>query len=150
MRKITVALLLLTVTFAARARGIRAWTYEELYEQADLVVIVKPISTKDTGEKWILPDIGPATDVVGLSTVFEIRLVMKGDKSLKECTLHHYRLADTKRGISNGPLLVSFDPKDSPKYLLFLKKEADGRYAPVSGQTDPYGVSVQKLESFAR
>ena len=50
--------------------------------------------------------------------------------------LHHFALADPKPVIS-GPQLVSFEPKDQKRYLMFLQSEADGRYVAVSGQTDP-------------
>jgi hypothetical protein len=87
--------------------------------------------------------------VVGLSTEFEISVVMKGDKSAKKATLHHYRLADPKELMMNGPNLVSFGPKEHARFLLFLHREADGRYAPVSGQTDPSLFSVLKLDGMA-
>ena len=43
----------------------------------------------------------------------------------------------------------SFDPKKHESSLLFLKKEADGRYAPVCGQNDPGLFSVLRLEGIA-
>ncbi|MDZ4815676.1 MAG: hypothetical protein SGI71_05370 [Verrucomicrobiota bacterium] len=124
------------------------WSYQELYDQADLVVIAKPISTLETTEKVVLPDISPGS-VVGLSTEFDIRVVMKGDKSVKKVTLHHYKLADPQEWMRNGPNLASFDPKQKTRFLLFLHREADGRYSPVSGQVDPAWFSVIKLEGHA-
>jgi len=34
-------------------------------------------------------------------------------------------------------LLVSFKPGGKKQFLMFLQKEADGRYVAVTGQTDP-------------
>ena len=145
---------LLTVGLAslAQARELESQSYQELYAKADLVVIAKPISTKDTTEQAVLPKIGPPLQVVGLSTEFDIALVMKGDKSLKKLVLHHYRLADpdAEMKMANGPMLASFDPTQGACFLLFLHREADGRYAPVSGQTDPASCSVQKLRGVPR
>lgn len=134
----------------AQARLMNSWSYQELYDQSDLVVIAKPISTQDTAEKATLPNISPDVHVVGLSTEFDISLVMKGDRSTKKATLHHYQLADPKQLMINGPRLATFDPKQYTRYLLFLHLEADGRYSPVSGQTDPAMFSVVKLEGVAK
>jgi len=137
MKRIITGFLILTAALLAQARKMRSWSYQEVYDQADLVVIAKPISTQDASEKAVLPNISPDVHVVGLSTEFAISVVMKGDKSLKKCVLHHYRLTNPKEMMINGPMLASFDPKQQPRFLLFLHQEADGRYAPVSGQTDP-------------
>jgi hypothetical protein len=149
MKIITVTLLILATICVAHARPFTLWSYQELYDKADLVIIAKPISIQDTVEKTTLSDI-PDVHVVGLSTEFKIRVVMKGDKSLKKATLHHYRIADPKEELINGPRLISFDPKQqlSTRFLLFLHLERDGRYSPVAGQTDP-GISVLKLTGAA-
>jgi hypothetical protein len=149
MKTLTAIFLILTTAFLAQARLMRTWSYQELYDQADLVIIAKPVSTKETAEKATLPNIAPDVHVVGLSTEFEISLVVKGDKSVKKATLHHYRLADPKQLMMNGPSLASFDPKQHTRFLLFLRRETDGRYSPVSGQTDPTLFSVLKLEGLA-
>jgi len=41
--------------------------------------------------------------------------------------------------VVNGPHELSFSPSGgrSPDYLLFLKKDADGSFSPVSGHTFP-------------
>ena len=150
MKRIITGLLILTAALSAQAREMRSWSYQELYDQADLVVIAKPISTQDASEKAVLPNISPDVHVVGLSTEFAISVVMKGDKRLKKCVLHQYRLTNPKEMMNNGPMLASFDPKQHTRFLLFLHREADGRYAPVSGQTDPTLFSVQKLEGAAQ
>jgi hypothetical protein len=151
MKKFTIGLMILTTALLAHARLTKLWTYQELHDQADLVVIAKHISTTNTTEQAILPNIAPDVHVIGLSSEFDIEAVMKGDASLKMLVLHHYRLADTKELMLNGPDLASFDADhDTTRYLLFLHREPDGRYAPVSGQTDPAQVSILRLEGNAR
>ena len=146
MKTIITTLLLLAGAFLAPARLINSWSHQQLYDQADLVIIAKPISTQESGEKAVLPNISPDVYVDGLSTQFDIDVVMKGEKSLKKCVLHHFRLTNPKEIMKNAPNLASFDPRQHNCFLLFLHREADGRYAPVSGQTDPALSSVQKLE----
>ena len=151
MKKIAVCLLLLLATDFGFGRYVLPWSYQQMFDQADLVVIAKPISTKDTSENGKLVSVSNF-DVVGLSTEFETALVLKGDRMLKEFVLHHYRLRDETQKPGNSPDLVTFtyylrqpDRYLGPCYLLFLRKERDGRYAPVSGQTDPAWFSVLKL-----
>lgn len=150
MKNIIPVFLILATALAAQARLMKNWSYKELYDQSDLVVIAKSISNQDTGEKAKLPNISPDVHVFGVSTEFDVSLVMKGDKSVKKVTLHHYRLADPKQLMINGPSLATFDPTQHTRYLLFLHRDDDGRYSPVSGQTDPAMFSVLKLEGVAQ
>lgn len=74
-----------------------------------------------------------------METLFVVSVVLKGDPTIKQFTLHHYREAQPSKE-SDDPFLVRFDPSDLSKrssYLLFLVREPDGRFAPVGGQTDP-------------
>src|SRR3989442_9380840 len=87
MKRLITVFLLLATALLAQARLMKSWSYQELYDQSDLVVIAKPISTQDTIEKASLPNISPDVHVVGLSTEFEISLVMKGEKGAKKGTL---------------------------------------------------------------
>lgn len=150
VKRILAPLLLLVVPLVSNARLMRAWTYQEMFDKADLVVIARPLATKDTTEKAGLPPFGPHVEVIGLSTEFEARTVMKGDKAVTKFVLHHYRLARPKEVVTNGPHLVAFDPASPRAFLLFLVKESDGRYAPVTGQTDPGLFSAIKLEGTAQ
>jgi hypothetical protein len=116
--------------------------------KSDLVVIANPTSkTADTSEESSLPGIwmqesdGKQSRIksIGVETVFAVSAFLKGDLTLKQFTLHHYREAQVSRGL-DGPSLVSFDPSDMSKrssYLLFLVREPDGRFAPIGSQTDP-------------
>jgi hypothetical protein len=132
---------LLVSTGIVGARVVRTWSYQELLDKSDLVVIATPTATNDTKEHIGLPgyNIQP---VIGVETKFEVSAVLKGDKSLKILVLHHYRADAIK--VPNGPGFVSFDPAKERTFLLFLVREADGRYAPAFGQIDPRlcGINV--------
>lgn len=131
------------------ARITRAWTYQEMFDDADLVVIARSTSTKDTDERSkVLEDI----PVVGVLTEFQTLLILKGSKEIKVFTLHHYRLASVDdRNIVNGPGLVDIqiDPHRIHTFFLFLRREKDGKYAPVTDQTDPANTSVIELQGAA-
>jgi hypothetical protein len=100
----------------AQARLMKSWTYQEMFDQADLVVIAHPSATKDTPEKSTMPD-RPIWDVVAQETEFKIGLVTKGDKNLKQFLLHHYRLMNPQQELMNGPNFASFNPRNLQSYL---------------------------------
>jgi hypothetical protein len=135
---------LATTTFVADARFMLFRTFRELDKGADIIVVAKPVSTKETAEQTDLPHIAPAVHVVGLSSEFEVSLVLKGDDRLKKLVVHHYRLANPGQLMMNGPNLASFDSQESTRYLLFLQREPDGRYSPFD-QVDPAWTSILAL-----
>jgi hypothetical protein len=137
------------------ARGVRLWSYQELLEKSDLVVIASPTATNDTKEHIDLPGFD-GQRVIRVETRFTVSAVLKGDKALRDFVFHHYRTPDGANipNVPNGPSFVSFAPVENPTsvqrtYILFLLREADGRYAPVVGQADP-GLGVKELVSAAR
>jgi hypothetical protein len=153
------AILLLLLPIQANARIVSLPNYQEMLAKADLVVIANPMSkTSDTAEHSFLPGIsrqdmdGKTSQIesIGVETVFVVCAVLKGDTSLKQFTLHHYREAHILKTELNGPGLVYFDPSRptaNGSYLLFLLREPDGHYAPVGGQTDPDLGSISPLPS---
>jgi hypothetical protein len=148
MRNIFVFALLFATASIAEARISEAWSYQDLFDRADLVVVGVVTSNTDTTEATILPNIRPDVHVVGVSTEFRIGGILKGDVHLKSCVLHHYRLANPDSVLLNGPALVSFDVPGRRHYLLFLTREADGRYRPVAGQTDSAKSIFQLASGF--
>ena len=138
------------------ARPIPTYTYDDLLAKSDFVVIAKPSrTTRDTAERKKLTDVNPPSRVIGVETKFETEWVIKGRKR-DRFTLHHYREQPQRqpRGLEvvvvEGLLLVEFDAKNPEDYLLFLVREADGRFAPAGGQTDVDRVSIWKLGPVAR
>jgi hypothetical protein len=149
MKTLTSILIAIVIPLAASGRLVPAITYQQMYDRADLVAIGRPISTEDTAERGRLPGGPTSWEVVGLSTEISISLVLKGDKSLNRFTLHHYRQADPGQELMDGPNFVTFSKKGSKAFLLFLKREPDGRYAPVSGQEDPALFAITELNGKA-
>ena len=142
--------LLLVSRDIVAARAVRLWSYQELLEQSDLVVIAAPTATTDTKERNLPGFVGQP--VIGMETRFAVASVLKGDRSLTNIVLHHYRPAQDHYIVPNGPTFVSFalsnEPSAPPRtYILFLSREADGLYAPVVGQVDP-GLGVRELEGY--
>jgi hypothetical protein len=148
-----IALVALAILLASAApsqsRLMVVLSYQQLIEKSDLVVIAAPVTkTADTKEQAFLPDIvrqdvaGKQSPIgsVGVETTFKVNAVFKGDAGTKQFVLHHYREVDAPGLQIDGPSLVTFDPSDPgtrSSYLLFLVREADGRFAPTGGQTDP-------------
>jgi hypothetical protein len=128
------------------ARIVRTWSYQEMFDKADLVVIASVVSTKDTKERTtLLNDV----NVVGVFTEFKSLLILKGPKTVPTFQLRHYRLqSENDEKIVNGPDLVRIGPHH-PVFLLFLTKDRDGRYSPLTGQTDPATFSVLRLNGAA-
>ncbi|SRR6266568_6712958 len=131
------------------ARVVRIWSHQELLEESDLVVIATPTTNNDTNEHIDLPGFD-GQRVIGVNTTFTASGVLKGDKALKDFVLHHYRPSPGGMIVPNGPTFVYFavsvKPSALPRtYILFLHREADGRYAPAVGQADP-GLGVRELE----
>ena len=137
-------LILAAATFAANARLIYSPDLRTIDKTVDIIAVAKPVATTDTDERTNLPHISPDVHVIGLSSEFEIIFVLKGDTNLTKLVVHHYRLANQNEQMGNAPMLASFDPKESTRYFLFLKREPDGRYAPFD-QVDPAETSILKL-----
>jgi hypothetical protein len=145
---VLVTTLFLGITGIVSARVVRNWSYQELLDKSDLVVLASPASTNDTKEHIELPGF-VGQRVLGLETRFTVSAVLKGDKKLKEFVLHHYRPGADGMIVPNGPDFVSFVPVANPTagqqtYILFLIRETDGRYAPVVGQADP-GLAIREV-----
>jgi hypothetical protein len=88
-------------------------------------------------------------NVVGLLTTFQVKTVLKGDKTLKEFTMHYYRLKTPQESKTDRPNFVSFDLKHPQTYLFFLGNDTNNNYSPVTGQVDPAQLSVIELNGFA-
>jgi len=137
-------------------RSGQQWTYPKMLEKADLVVKADWVSTKGTDERTTL--LGKDVTGIGVTSEFTINFVLKGPKDPEKLRLHHYKFQDEDDAFrAYPPQLIRIVPpvirngRQYPgggKYLLFLTKESDGRYAPVTGQTDPAVSSVLELTPF--
>jgi hypothetical protein len=142
----TLPLLVILVNPALARILDRSWTYQEMFDKAELVVIATASETKDTGERTTLK-----VRVKGVETKFTTALTLKGPTGVRVFILHHYQVESEDDPLSDQeiPLLVSIPPGQRRTFLLFLIKEKDGRYAPATGQTDPAVFSVLKLNGAA-
>jgi hypothetical protein len=129
---VLVTLLILASAGVVGARAMRWWSDQELFDKSELVVIATPAFTHDTKDHTPIPSFEDQP-VIGVETKFTVITVLKGSQAVKMVTLHHYR-AD-KMEVPNAPFFMLFKPKK--RYRLYLVREADGRYAPISGQIDP-------------
>ena len=148
-------LVALLLAFDSQARLKQFWNYDMLNDQATLVVVATPTKVEETSESAALPNIatvhgdGSKEPVIGkgVETTFDVLTVFKGERSTKSFVLHHFKLAEPGLMI-NGPEMVAFEPKGKKRYLMFLKKEADGRYVAVSGQTDPQDAIKEIVQGY--
>ena len=113
------------------------WLFDDLNAQSDLVVIAALGPTRS-----VVPEVAaPGSIMVELRTEFTVLSVFKGAPAGPVITLRHYK-ADAARirgGIANGPASLDFAGSRPPaEYLLFLARDADGRFFPTSGHTSPW------------
>lgn len=152
MRWLAVFLAVCWNTWPASGRLVDSWSYERLFKDADLIVVVVPVGEEKADDAfgehpWDL-------DIVGLNTAFEIKHTLKGKADGKQIKVLHFRFADPPKGkfviIEDGPGFVAFRTKaalvgdgdrkvvlPTPEYLLFLRRLKDGRYEALSGKVDP-------------
>ncbi|MCC7250233.1 MAG: hypothetical protein IT473_16560 [Lysobacter sp.] len=148
MKKWLLASLLCAIPLVAYPRLIATPDDQDLFDRADAVVIAVPLVGRDTDERAVLPGIRPDVRVVGVTTELEVKAWLKGAPRTPKIELHHYRLDSEKASqpLLNGPLLLEFHTAESRTYLMYLVREPDGRYAPATGQTDPAGFSVVRIQ----
>src|SRR5437588_754417 len=126
---------MLSALSGLNARITQTWSYQEMFDKADLIVIAEVVSTKDTQERIALQDVRPPVPVIGVVTDFRTRLIFKGSHNLATFQLHHYRFqSEDDRSAANSPELIDLSGKKQ-RFLLFLTEERNGMYAPLTGQT---------------
>jgi hypothetical protein len=93
----------------------------------------------------------PPVYLAGYQTEFAVQNVLKGDKSAKKFTLHHYEHTETPPNQGYRDVqFIDFKPEPEQSYVLILNKEADGLFRPIPGdysKTTPSGFPVIKLGS---
>jgi hypothetical protein len=130
-------------------------TYQQMFDKAEVVAMASWERMRETKERTTLQDFDPVIKVIGVTTEFKTNLVLKGEKGIKNVVLHHYRFQFQDDDLwTFAPQFVRIrapEERDGTHYpgggqmLLFLKKEPDGRYAPVTGQVYPGVTSVLVL-----
>ena len=154
-------LIVAAVPLVAQARPIGIWTYKDLVEKSDLVVVAKVESVADFDGKVEIPQF--AEFLTPQVTKFKVEGVLHGEYNGEVIELVHCRFRNEQIP-PNGPLLAKFESEGRtiriesgkykgglvqegpPAYLLFLKRREDGRFEPVAGQVDSE-LSVRKVTS---
>jgi hypothetical protein len=124
----------------AAARIRQVWSEQQIADKSDLIVIAKAVEVRDTGIKTTVPNIRRGNDPVGaveMETTFEVSAVLKGKIEKAPLVFSHLREEKPEVASRGAAELVAFDPAEKKTYLLFLKRDDDGRYSAVVGQTDP-------------
>ena len=124
------------------ARAMKSWSYAEMVEKSDIVVIASVGKTTLTVSNEAIPNMG----ITGTRIATEATIVatLKG-KPPKAITLHLIAMKGSAMP-ANGPNLIVFDSRPGVQYLMFLVKDKDGEYVPVTGQTDPV-FSIEPLRA---
>jgi hypothetical protein len=134
-----ILLVCLSIGERASARIRQVWTKQQMVDRADLIVMAKVVEVRDTGLQTTIPNIARGNApiaAVEMEGTFEVSAVVKGKQEGAKLVLAYLR--ETKPEPARGAAeLVGFEAGDRREYLLFLKREADGRYSAVVGQTDP-------------
>lgn len=133
-------------------RPVKQWPYNELFKEADVILILSPQSVRDAVDKdGAIP---PQEYLTGVVTTLKVLHVIKGEYKEQTIDLVHFRYKEG-RAVINGPGLVSFQigPQTisgkswsggyQPDYMVFLKKGKNGRYEFVTGSFDSDGSVKQ-------
>jgi hypothetical protein len=156
-KKVAFALLCAACLFvypsAAPARIVVRKNYDQMFKEADLVVLVQAVRTEKADDEP--PEHSWPRELVAQNTTLKVRGTLKGKAEGEHIKVLHFKFGEFKKGFEgrstyDGPQLVEFrtgpvtvgaGPSKrvvaKPEYLLFLKKMKDGRYEPLSGHIDP-------------
>lgn len=145
MKKLAIAILLALIVSICHARPVTFMSYSEMAGAADFIVIATPTVVKATERRTVVPGLvmtdrnGESAEVpaVWVETSFAVLATLKGGKETGNFVLLHLRETLPPDVIVNGPQLMGFDPARKRRYLLFLRREANGRFSPVCGQVEP-------------
>ncbi len=152
------------------ARKVEEWSYERLFQEADLVMIGSVEGWGSAKTQWS-EKIFDKARFEAKKTAFHPRSLLKGEPAFPCTWVLHFSYKKGATPYEDGPNLVSFlkkpvmieakskkegkvkelKPKRAgksvvtpPEYLLFLKMGKDGMYEPVSGQLDA-ALSVRAI-----
>lgn len=119
------------------------WTYEELAEKSDLIVIATPISVKKRG-KSVFPgarmteEDGSSKPIPAIKTrvKFEVLAVLKGTHEGETLVFNYLRPVPINKLILSGPLVPYFGTHEKRRFLMFLKRDSKEGYTTVSSLVD--------------
>jgi hypothetical protein len=127
------------------------WSYDELLQKADVVMVAKCTTTAHTGRQTSHPALSPELPVLEMRSTFRVKAIFKADGHARvgaDVALRYYHL-DLERwrkehppepgkpalGLVNAGGQLTLE--EGRTYLLFFKSSVDGTYEPLSGHTFP-------------
>lgn len=126
------ALFLLATGEIAQGRLSQIWSFQQLFDEADVVIIGSvQETTKRIGTKARLEGEGMEFDNV--ITRFSKRAVLKGRYQPPTLGFEHYWFPKNTKFLINPPGFKQFTEVNKV-YLIFLKNNSAGETIPVSGQ----------------
>lgn len=143
----TIILLFSLLAQVVSASPIVIPSQSNLLERADLVITASFVKTVKTEERRKIRH----HDATRVLSHFKVDSVLKGKLAAAEVILGHYAKPPMKSQFDEVRLtthhfsFISFK-KSHEKYLIYLKKQDSGAYAPATGEVDPQ-YSFWKLES---
>ena len=138
--KIMVALAIsVLLTTSVFARPVRIWSYEDLFNESDVVAIVKVKSITDTTAR--LDGHGDPNQFQGKRADIIVGLSLKGERQqVISFSFFTYR-PNVPR--ANGGRFADLSKAGEADFLVFLKNTDDGTLIPVSGHYDAVASIIE-------
>jgi hypothetical protein len=158
---LAVALVTILINTSTVARLVTSWPYDELFTKADLVAVVEVLYSERTSDVFVGDTYGRAqTEFEAFNTRFNVLSSLKTTADAPgQLTVLHFTYSRHAKLITNGASFIRFpigvvgyekrELRDGtptgrveqvfqhrPKWLAFLKRRADGRFEPLTGQYD--------------
>lgn len=142
--------MLCTVHTPLNARPMYMWSHDELTAKADLIVIAAINSTHDEINNYDKSTLKPDS-IIPVLSIFDVKSVLKGTlpAAVKSISIRHERYYDQRSAttVIDGPCFIHFNTTKKNSYMIYLHKEQNGIYTPLSGQYDP-GLSFFLLNPY--
>jgi hypothetical protein len=151
--RILICLLILSFHSLAHARFAPRYSFEELMQRSDLVVIIEHESTRETEER------DEAHGGTGRLTAAKVLTTLKGECNDARISIRHLHYEPTP----NSPNAVEFPGSPGPitlkkgtmtffvhppwRYIAFLKQDRDGTYVPSVDAFDSALCFISLVES---
>jgi uncharacterized membrane protein len=136
------------------ARTVEHWSHERLWSESDVVCVGTVRSVAEVSNDELSPDFFDK-----LIVTLKVESVFKGKVPDDKLAFTAFRWSQQPQATSNGPRFAKLEnlpaTEDAGSFrgarimlMLFLKKENDGSFRPVSGDLDS-ALSVAKFTTFA-
>ena len=158
IKPVVIVVIFVVICHITQARGVRSWSYEELFEASDVVAILEPLAVSNNDTILVDRRADP-TAFQGVTTTFlTIATIKAKDKQPTHIDIYHFRYKSNPPAM-NAAGLVCFPTKEPSipfemkiyreagmystagtmkmQFLAFLRHDEAGHLVPTSGQYDP-------------